>query len=174
MFWGGLFYEKMKKQISLLLAIISILTMCNFYAQAKEPTGIYKEKHEQINFKHTYFAEENNSLTVNLTNKNFIDRYFGEKEKTEITTILARYPEMESALLNVINHGEKVCAIAYTEVPILIFDDHTERVKEENEPSLVAQIFSSVFPIAKAAQTQTGETAYEAQQNFVMFTHGKK
>lgn len=81
---------------------------------------------------------------------------------------------MESALLNVINHGEKVCAIAYTEVPILIFDDHTERVKEENEPSLVAKIFSSVFPIAKVAQTQTGETAYEAQQNFVMFTHGKK
>lgn len=168
--------KRFQKRTAVFLAIISIVTMCNFYSSAVESDSIYEEIHDQINIKYTTLEAENDTLSVKVDNKNFIYRYFGNKEKSEIDALFERYPDAKAALVEKIQLNENVCAISYTEAPIYINEGHLERVRKENEPSLVARIFSGLFPTAKAAQVVESDKPTQGgdEQNFSLFTFVSK
>ena len=109
-------------------------------------------------------------MSIQVKDNNFIYRYFGDKEKKELSDVLERYPESESAIAQTIQTGEDVCTISYTEIPIRIYEDHSERVMKETKPSLLMRIVSAFVPIAYAAQTQSGTTAEKVDKNFALFT----
>lgn len=162
--------KRVRKKIAFSLVIISLFTMCNFYASAQQPESIYEENVGQINLRNTTFQSSNQKLSVEVDDSNIFTRYFGNKEKARIDALLADYPQLEEAALQKMNQGEDICVIAFTEAPIRIYEDHMERVQKKEKPSLFAKILTAIFPTAQAAQTASGPTAYEAEGNFALFT----
>lgn len=162
--------KRIRRSIALVLMIALMVTMCNFYVSATENDSIYEETRDQVNIKYTRLSVDNDKLSIQVKDDNFIYRYFGNKEQEELADVLERYPESESAVAQKIQGGEDICAISYTETPICIYEDHLERVKKETKPSLLMHIVSAFIPTAYAAQTQSGTTAYGAEQNFALFT----
>lgn len=159
-----------KRNMALVLIIVLMLSMCNFYVDATDTDSIYEETRDQINIKYTSLNVDDDELSIQVKDNNFISRYFGDKEKKELSDVLERYPESEKALVQTIQTGEDVCTISYTEIPIRVYENHSERVMKETKPSLLMRIISAFVPTAYAAQTQSGTTAYEAEQNFALFT----
>lgn len=162
--------KRVKKNTALFLIMILMLSMCNFYVNATDTDSIYEETRDQINIKYTSLNVDNDELSIQVTDGNFIHRYFGNKEKKELSNVLERYPESESAIVQTIQTGEDICAISYTETPIRIYEDHSERIMKETKPSLLRCIVSAFVPTAYAVQTQNGTTAPKADDNFALFT----
>lgn len=161
--------KKIKKKIALGLAILSLFAMCNFYAAAQEPESIYKETRGQINLRNTAFHASEQDLLIQVDDSNIFTQYFGNKEKEKLDEIIQKYPQIKGPILQKVKQGEEICAIAFTEAPIRIYSDHSERVPKEDK-SLLSNVLSFLFPIAQAAQTASGQPAYEAEQNFVLYT----
>ena len=162
--------KRVKRSTVLFLTMILMLSMCKFYVDATESDSIYEETRDQINIKYISLNVDDDELSIQVKDNNFIYRYFGDKEKKELSDVLERYPESESAIAQTIQTGEDVCTISYTEIPIRIYEDHSERVMKETKPSLLMRIVSAFVPIAYAAQTQSGTTAEKVDKNFALFT----
>ncbi len=162
--------KKVKRSAALLLIIVLMLTMCNFYVSATDNDSIYEETHEQINIKHIELNTNNEELSLQVKDDNVICKYLGGREQQKLSAILEKYPEVESVIFQTLQKGEEVCAIAYTEAPIRIYKDHSERVLKKSKPTILMRVLSAFFPIANAVQTEEGDIAYEAEQNFSFFT----
>lgn len=159
-----------RRSITLFVIMTLTVAMCNFYVSAAESNSIYEETRDQLNIKYTSLSVDDDKLSIQVKDDNFVYRYLGNKEQKELSDILERYPETENVIVQTIQMGEQLCAISYTETPVRIYEDHMERVVKEAKPSLLMRIVSAFIPIAHAAQTANGDLAYEAEQNFALFT----
>lgn len=165
--------KKVKGITALFLIMILMLSMCNFYVGATDSDSMYEETRDQINIKYTSLNVDEDELSIQIKDDNFIYRYFGNKEQAKLSEVIEKYPEVEKAIIQTIQTEKEVCAIAYTEAPVYIYKDHMERVRK-NRPLLnFADFFLSLFPIANA-QSATGPNAYEAEGNFTLFTYVTK
>lgn len=163
--------KKMRKQICLLLTFIMVVTACTFNTYATEDSqSQYKESHAQINYKHSELRIIDNDLCAVANQDNFIEKYLGNKECDKTNRILKDYEGVSEKLTELLLNNDEICAIAYTEAPIAIYNDHTERIEKEKAKSLLAIILSGLFPVASAVTTKDGDIEYQGEGNFALIT----
>lgn len=92
------------------------------------------------------------------------------KNAKKTNELLDKYDGISEKIADILETDDKICAVAYTEAPIAIYEDHTERIEKEKSPSPLAIMLSGIFPIASAVTTAEGTKAYKAKSNFVMVT----
>ena len=120
--------------------------------------------------RNTAFQASEQDLLIQVDDSNIFTRYFGNKEKAKLDEIIKDYPQIKEPILQKVEQGEEICAIAFTEAPIRIYEDHIERVEKEKNTSFLFKITAAIFPVAQAASVSTGPTAYEAEGNFALLT----
>lgn len=169
--FGGLYMKKKLKPFCLLLSFVILVTMCNFGSHAAEESNSkYEEYHDQINYKHSELKLVDNEVQAVYNQDNFIEKYLGGKECEKTNELLDKYDGISEKIADILEIDEEICAVAYTEAPIAIYEDHTERIEKEKTPSLLTIVLSGAFPIASAATTAEGDKAYKARGNFVIVT----
>lgn len=128
-----------KKIFAVILSVLVIIyTPCISFASDSQTNyngKKYAEYHDQINF---------NDLMVIAVNKNDIvvevdptislfKRFKANKQKEKYDRYIENHPEAANELLNAVNSSNYVCAISYTEAPIVYVEDHYERILEEDK-----------------------------------------
>lgn len=126
-----------KKVFAVILSIsIIISTPCISFASNSRKTanGLeYEEYHDQINFE---------NLMILLVNKkdvlvevdptiSFFEKFEATKQKEKYDRYIENNPEAINELVDAVNSCEYVCAISYTEAPLLYVEDHYERIPKE-------------------------------------------
>lgn len=133
------FYKKIFAVILSVLVILS--TPCISFASNSKMnynSEKYEEYHDQINF---------NDLMVIAVNKNDIvvdvdptislfKRLKANKQKEKYDRYIENYPNAENELLNAVNSSDYICAISYTEAPLIYVEDHYERILKEDKTEI--------------------------------------
>lgn len=167
--------KKYRKYICALLSVIILFGSCIFNVSAEKPNSIYEETHKQINIKNIKVEKSNDEIIVKNVASNFISEYFAEQRREDLNDILNRYPSIKDVILNVIDNGEDICAVSYTEAPVIVYDDHMERVEKENT-SLLAIVSKWLMPTVSAYEyVETDKISYGgSKKNLALFTFVSK
>lgn len=166
--------KKYRKYICALLSVIILFGSCIFNVSAEKPNSIYEETHKQINIKNIKVEKSNDEIIVKNVASNFISEYFAEQRREDLNDILNRYPSIKDVILNVIDNGEDICAVSYTEAPVIIYEDHMERVEKENT-NLLSTISKWLTPTSSAYESVGADkSSIGANGNFSLFTFVSK
>ena len=97
-----------RRSITLFVIMTLTVAMCNFYVSAAESNNIYEETRDQLNIKYTSLSVDDDKLSIQVKDDNFVYRYLGNKKQKELSDILERYPETENVIVQTIQMGEQL------------------------------------------------------------------
>lgn len=147
-----------KKIFSVILAMLIILsTSCISFASTLEAnynTEKYEEYHDQINFEDLMvIAVNNNDIVVDVDPTiSLFKRITANKQKKNYDRYIENHPEAVSDLLDIVNSNDYLCAISYTEAPLVYIKDHYERIEKEDNVNLtLLGISASAADITKTS-----------------------
>lgn len=133
-----------KKVVGVALAILLILsTPCVSFANniKSDRKSKYEEYHDQINFEDLmiYVVNKNNIIVDVDPTISLIKMIKAKRQKKKYDRYAANNPEAVTELLNTVISGDYICAVSYTETPLIYVDDHYERIpREDNNLPLFA------------------------------------
>lgn len=144
-----------KEILGIFLAILFIMsTPCISFANNTK-TGYndvkYEEYHDQINFEDLIIFVVNKSdiiVKVDPTISVF-KKIEAKRQKKKYDKYIKNRPEAETELLNSVNSGDYVCAVSYTEAPVVFVGDHYERIPKKDNVNI------SLFAISANAADKT-------------------
>lgn len=154
-----------KSFFAVVLTIVAILGTVPFgsFAIDEENSSIYEEKHDQINFDNLFVAvADGERLIVDIDQSlSPLKKLAAKKQLDKYESYVETHSNAEEELLDSINSDEYICAISYTDAPVVWVEDHFERVlKDENSSAT-----------AKAASTdKTKKSDASKQYNLTMKT----
>lgn len=144
-----------KKVLGIVLAILLIVsTPCMSFANNTNNSynsEKYEEYHDQINFEDLMmFVVNKNAIVVTVDPTiSFFKKIKAKKQKEKYERYVENHPEAAEELLDAVNSSDHICAISYTEAPLIYIEDHYERIpKEDNNISLFCINASAADEIA--------------------------
>lgn len=159
-----------KKILAIILATLCVVsTPCISIASSAKTNSSdkkYKEYHDQINFDDlTVIAVNKNDLIVDVDPSiSFYKKIKAKKYKEKYYKYIRNHPEAKNELLDAINSCNYVCAVSYTDAPLVYVEDHYERILEEdnNIPSL--------FSISASAEDRSATSNPSPSYKFTLKT----
>ena len=113
----------------LLLSIFINSFMIASFAKDESERQLYEETHDQINFDYLTVGIVNESLIVEVDPTiSVLKRKEAKKQMEKFEKLSKESPEIVSELKDSIKSNEFICAISYTDAPLVYVDDHFERV----------------------------------------------
>lgn len=106
----------------------------NAFAANNKNNGVkYEETHDQITFDDlAVYVVNKTDVVVDVDPSISIFRKIeAKKQKEKYYKYIEEHPEGVEDLKNAINSSELICAISYTDAPLVYVDDHYERIKKE-------------------------------------------
>ncbi len=131
-----------RKWFAFILAVLTIVaTPCSSYAANAENINIgiqYEEYHDQINFDGLMvFSVNKKDVVVEVDPTiSWHEKLDAERQLCKYNKYVERHPEAVSELLDSVNNSDLVCAISYTEAPLIYVVDHFERIPKNSVVSL--------------------------------------
>lgn len=134
-----------KKLFSIILAILFIMyTPCiSFASNETNNSNKYEEYHDQINFNDLMvFVVNKDNIVVNVDPAiSFFKKIKANLQKKKYDRYIDNHPEEVDELIDSVNSSDCICAISYTEAPVVYTQDHYERVlKGSNNPSNIFSV----------------------------------
>lgn len=129
------FYKKVFAAILAVTIIVS--TPCiSFASNSKDNiTSVeYEEYHDQINFDNLMILVANKKdIIVDVDPAiSLLKKFEAKKQKKKYDRYIENHPEAAKELMNAINSSDYICAISYTETPLVYVEDHYERIPKED------------------------------------------
>lgn len=131
-----------KKIFAVVLAALIILyTPCISFASNSKTGGNsseYEEYHDQINFDDLMLYVVNKTdILVDVDPTISIFKKIGAKnQKEKYNKYIKEHPEAKTEMLNMVNDSDYLCAISYTDAPLLFAGDHYERIPKNNTANI--------------------------------------
>lgn len=122
---------KMKKVISMGM-VATMLMSTNVFAESTQGSDEvnYEETHYQVNFDNIdVFVVDGSNIEI-MPNEN-VSKFSRSAVNNDIAILenaLDEYSEAEEELINVIKNNEELVAVSFTEAPLILVEDHYERV----------------------------------------------
>lgn len=159
---------KISKKVLSVFLVVSIIigTPVLSFASNETLEVEYEEFHDQINFEDLSVCVVNkNDLIVEVDpTTSIFKKSEAKKQKEKYDKFIDKHPDATEKLKASVNSSEFVCAISYTDAPVINMGDHYERViKEKNNNTL--------FGInAIAANSNESEPSRHGNDNFSLYT----
>lgn len=158
-----------KKLFSIILAILFIMyTPCISFAsnEANSNRNKYEEYHDQINFNDLMvFVVNKDNIVVNVDPAiSFFKKIKANLQKKKYDRYIDNHPEGVDELIDYVNSSDCICAISYTEAPVVYVEDHFERIPKENINN------TNPFVINANAAEQSGTSIGSKAYNFTLKT----
>ncbi len=158
------------KLLGIVLAVLFVLyTPCVSFADNKETNynkEKYEEYHDQINFEDLMICvinKKNIFVTVDPT-ISFFKKFEANKQKKKYDKYVENHPEVENELLDSVNSSDHICAISYTEAPLIYVDDHYERIPKEDNINM------SSFTVNANAADKTATSSASVRHRLTLNT----
>ena len=121
------------------------------YAESDDMAMEFEEFHDQINFEFlSYSITNKNNLSIKTDPTTpFLKRNEAKKQIEKYYSFIENHPNEEKNLIKYILSGNCVCAISYTDAPVILVDDHFERIEKEKSVAL-----SPLQIVANASQSK--------------------
>ena len=127
-----------KKLFAIVLATLIILyTPCISFASNStidNNNNKYEEYHDQINFDNLmlYVINKTDVFVEVDPTVSLFKRFEANKQKEKYDKYVEEHPEATIEMLNIVNNSDYLCAISYTDAPLIFVEDHFERIPKEN------------------------------------------
>ncbi len=144
-----------KKALAIILSVLLVLfTPCvSIAGDLPEDINNYEEFHDQINFDDLLvFVVNKDDIVVEVDpTVSILKKAKAIKQKEKYEKYVQNHTTAEKDLLDAVNSSEYICAISYTDIPLVYADGHYERVIKENE------LNSSLFGVTVSATEKESE-----------------
>lgn len=131
-----------RKIFAVVLATLIILyTPCISFASNSKPIDNsieYEEYHDQINFDGLmlYVVNKNDILVDVDPTISIFKKIEANKQKEKYDRYIKEHPEATIEMLNLVNDSDHVCAISYTDAPLLFMGNHYERIPKDDTTNI--------------------------------------
>lgn len=125
----------------------------------------YEEFSDQVTFDYlsVYVVNKENLVVEVDSSISLFKKNEAKKQKEKYEKYIEKHPEGIEEVRNAVNSSEFLCAISYSDAPVVFVDDHYERIKKE-------KISRNLFTLTANALENEASPSYEANERFSLKT----